>query len=91
MDIIKHDIFFERTKNMKKTRMIAAVMALLMAGGSVNYSLYNSADSFFAANAATATTAADLNLKGIFSNSDYYEFKQGSDDNSFIFSLLILV
>ena len=87
MDIIKHDIFFERTKNMKKTRIIAAVMALLMAGGSVNYSLYNSADSFFAANAATATTAADLNLKGIFSNSDYYEFKQGSDDNSFIFSI----
>ncbi len=87
MAIIYYDIFSERTKNMKKAKMIAAVMALLMAGGSVNYSLYNSADSFFAANAATATTAADLNLKGVFSNSDYYEFKQGSDDNSFIFSI----
>ena len=87
MAIIYYDIFSERTKNMKKAKMIAAVMALLMAGSSVNYAPDNSADSLFTANAATASTTTELNLKGSFSNSDYYEFKQGSDDNSFIFSI----
>ena len=47
MAIIYYDIFSERTKNMKKAKMIAAVMALLMAGGSMNYAPDNSADSLF--------------------------------------------
>ncbi|WP_024860847.1 dockerin type I domain-containing protein [Ruminococcus flavefaciens] len=72
---------------MRMTKLLAAAMAIILVGGSMNYTPDNSAGSFFAANAAAATTAADLNLKGIFSKNDYYEFKQGSDNNSFIFSI----
>lgn len=71
---------------MRMSKILAAAMSLTIVCAPMNYVLNNSDDSVITANAATTTTA-DLNLKGIFSNIDYYEFKQGSDNNSFIFSI----
>ena len=71
---------------MRMSKILAAAMSLTLVGVSMNYAQVNSADSIIAVNAAT-TTAATVNLKGLFTNIDYYEFKQGSDNNSFIFSI----
>ena len=71
---------------MRMFKILVAAMSLTIVCAPMNYALDNSADSVITANAA-ATATADLNLKGIFSSIDYYEFKQGSDNNSFIFSI----
>ncbi|WP_303836941.1 dockerin type I domain-containing protein [Ruminococcus flavefaciens] len=71
---------------MRMSKILAAAMSLTLVGVSMDYAQVNSADSIIAVNAAT-TTAATVNLKGLFTNIDYYEFKQGSDNNSFIFSI----
>ncbi|MBP5578113.1 MAG: hypothetical protein J6X56_01315 [Ruminococcus sp.] len=71
---------------MRMSKILAAAMSLTLVGVSMNYAQVNSADSIIAVNAAT-TTAVSVNLKGLFTNIDYYEFKQGSDNNSFIFSI----
>ena len=71
---------------MRMSKLLAAAMAITLIGSSIGHTPDYSADSVITANAATTATTG-LNLKGIFSNSDYYEFKQGSDDNSLIFSI----
>ncbi|MBR6968139.1 MAG: hypothetical protein IKH78_06350 [Ruminococcus sp.] len=71
---------------MRISKILAAAVSLAMVCAPMNYAQVNSADSIITVNAAK-TTAASVNLKGIFSNVDYYEFKQGSDNNSFIFSI----
>ena len=60
--IIISDNFGER-ENMKKTKIIAAVIALLMAGGSMNYIQKYVPDNVITANAETYIMDGDLTYK----------------------------
>ena len=77
---------------MTKSKILAAALAITLASSSLGYSpLYTDAATTTAksgSTAATTTTAAVTNLKcSIASSSDYYEFRQGSTDNTLSLSI----
>ena len=76
---------------MTKSKILAAALAITLASSSLGYSpLYTDAATTTAKSGSTATTAtaAVTNLKcSIASSSDYYEFRQGSTDNTLSLSL----
>lgn len=76
---------------MTKSKILAAALAITLASSSLGYSpLYTDAATTTAKSGSTTTTtiAAVTNLKcSIASSSDYYEFRQGSTDNTLSLSL----